>query len=260
MSTQPVPATPSVITKVENTIKSEFSWLQKHERLLIVAMVLIFGYVGINHYLNNAAAKAEIRATVAEAKAATSDDAAVKAASAVAQIQQQYQVLATHDQALIASLAQAAVARQATTVAQQKTDTTLAPSALASRIATLSSAPPAEVTLSGDSINLGRNAAVAVAQTLELVPELRADLKDETSIATATQAQLTSANGVIAAQGIQITALNIARTADAGACKADLAQVKSDAHKQNMTWFKRGLKIGGVGGFIAGLYFHALGL
>ena len=139
---------------------------------------------------------------------------------------------------------------------QQKTDATLPPTAIAQKIATLSGAPPAEVTIDGDNVRLGRNASVAVAQTLELVPVLQANLKDETTIAQNTQTSLDNANGVIFKQGGVITDLNAARVADGAKCTADLNQVKADAKKNNFKWFKRGFIVG----FLGGLYAHTLGL
>ncbi len=52
--------------------------------------------------------------------------------------------------------------------------------------------------------------------------------------------------------GKQITDLNAARTADAAASKAEIAQVKAEGKKNNIKWFKRGLYAGLGIGFIIG--------
>jgi hypothetical protein len=254
MSTAPAaPITPSVPAQ----ITAAQTWLQKHERIIIVLIVCALGAWGIQRYYDGAALAAATKATVAEAHATTADATAAKDAATQAQVNQQYQVMVQTLTEQNKQLATALATRQAQVVVQQKTDTTLAPSALADRIATLSSAPPAEVTLDGANIALGRNAAVAVAQTLELVPVLQDNLKDETTLADNRQKMIDADTAEQIAFGKEITDLNAARTADAAACKAEVSAAKAQGRKSGVKWFKRGF----IAGFLSGLWAgHAAGL
>lgn len=253
MSTATVTPAPAVVI-------TPLSWFQKHERLLIVLMIVCLGAWLIQRHYNVAAQDATTRATIAEAKAASADTSAAQSAVVLQQAIQQVNVENATLAAQNAALAQALTARQTATVVQQRTDSALTQSALSSRIATLSSAPPAEVTFDDANVRLGRNAAVAVAQSLELVPTLQANLADETNIAKNTQSELDGANGLIIKQSTDITALGIARTADAVSCQAELKQVKAASRANSMKWFKRGFITGNVTGFLGGLWAAAHGL
>jgi len=252
MSTTPaVPITPA------KPAAAAQSWLQKHERIIIVLIICTLGAWGIQRYFDHGAEVASAHATVAEAKAATADATAAKDEATLAQVNQQYLAMLQTLTAQNQQLATALSARQAQVVVQQKVDTTLAPAALADRISTLANAPSGTITLDGANISLARPGAVAVAQSLELIPVLQANLKDETQIAVNTQTALNKSDGVISDYRQQVLDLNTARTADATACKAEIAQVKATSRKNNLKWFKRGLFVGFLGGIWAG---HAAGL
>jgi DNA primase len=246
IATLAVPVAPGIVS----------AYLKAHERLIIV--VLFFGLLGwgIQKWDNHAAAAADTRATIADAHAATTDKTAAQSLAilqqALAEKNATNQMLAQQNAALAAAI----TSRQSAVVVQQKTDSSLAPSALATHIAALSGVVPAEVVFDGVNIDLSKNAALAVAQSLEVVPELQANLQDETTIAKNTQTELDGANSLVVTQGTAITALNSARAADAAACDADKKKITADARKQNMKWFRRGIFVG----FFGGLYAHTLGL
>jgi len=232
------------------------AYLKAHERLIIVALVIALSAWGLQKWDNHAAAAADTRAAIADANAATTDKTAAQSLAilqqALAEKNATNQILAQQNAALAAAI----TSRQAAVVVQQKTDTTLEPSALASRIATLSSAPPAEVTLEGVNINLGHNAALAVVQSLEVIPVLQANVKDETDIAKNLQTELNNANGLLTTQGTAIMNLNTARTADAAACVADKNKAVAAVKKSRWHWVERAAEIGLVVGIWAGTHIH----
>jgi hypothetical protein len=247
----------STTPSVPAHIPSPLSWLQKHERIVIVALACALGAWGFQKYCDHAVDVADTRAAVAESKAAVADSTAAKNAVVVAQVTQQYQAMVQTLTAQNQTLASALSARQAQVAIQKKADTTLAPAALADRIATLSSVPPESVNLEGENISLTRPGAIAVAQALEEVPVLRANLQDETQIAVNEKTELDNADKLIGQQALQITDLNNARTADAAQYKAELAAAKAVGRKNSIKWFKRGFIVGLVSGLWAG---HAAGL
>ena|ERR1019366_7275011 len=228
------------------------SWLQKHERIVIVALVLAAGSWGLQHYLNNVAAKAETRATVAEQALVLQKATDTQLAATVAQVTQQYQSMVQALAAQNVALAQAVAKRQASQVVNQNHDAVLPLPDLANRLKTLGNAPDGSVLAVGDKIELTQPGAVAVTQTLETIPALQGDLKDTQAALGASQGALTQAGTVINDQGKQITGLNLAATDQDKACKAQVAAVKAEANKSKWSWFKRGVIVGFLGGLYAG--------
>lgn len=246
MATTPV--TPTAVAQ---------TWLQRHERLLIVAMVLLAGAWGFSRYADLSASKAEARATVAEQALTAQKATDAQNQATTAQVLAQYQAMVSAQSTQIASLAAAAAQRQTAVVAQQKTDATLPVADLANRLKTLGNAPDGSVSTEGDSVKITQSGAVAVAQTLETLPALRDDLRDETELAGAAQAAQKQGEVVIKDQTTQITGLNLTLVDADKQCKAQIADVKAQARKSKIKFFKLGF----VAGFVSGLWAgHSAGL
>ena len=142
-------------------------------------------------------------------------------------------------------------------VAQQKTDATLPVGDLANRLKTLGNAPDGSVSTEGDSVKITQSGAVAVTQTLETLPALRDNLRDETELAGAAQAAQKQGEVVIKDQATQITGLNLTLVDADKQCKAQIADVKAQARKSKIKFFKLGF----VAGFVSGLWAgHSAGL
>ena len=245
------------------------TWLQKHERLLIVALVLLAGSWGLNHYLNNAAAKAETRAQVAEQALVVSNQAYSEAKAqsarndaAEAQVAQQYQAMISALTAQNASLAAAAAARGTALAQEQNKNKSLPLPELAKKWQTLENLQDSDLTASEAGITVSPTGAVATVNALESVPVLTSDLKDETLIAQNLQTELDKAIQLSAAQSAQVASLTaqivaenkvLADTKDADA--KELSAVKADARKSKWKFFKFGF----ITGFLSGAYvMHAL--
>ena len=228
------------------------SWFKVHERLIIVAMVLLAGTLGYGKYETGNAARATTRATVAEQALVAQKTQDAQNAATTAQVLAQYQTMVQTLATQNASLATAAASRQAAVVVQQKADSTLPLTDLAKRLKTLGNAPEASISVLGDKIELTQPGAVAVTQTLETIPVLQADLKDTQTLLGATQAAKAQGDRVIDAQTTQITGLNLAAVDQDKACKAEVTAAKAVGRKNGAKWFFRGL----VTGFIGGLLVH----
>ena len=234
---------------------SPLTWMQKHERLLIVLLVLLAGSWGLHGFLANQASKAETRATVAEqvlsaVKAQNAQQAAQEAALAT-----QYALLVETLTKQNAALNQAVAARQTALVLVQAVDKALPLPALAKRMQTLAGVQDADISADIKGISLTQNGAVSVASALESVPVLGADLADTKAVLSNTQSELTAANGVIVAQGTQITGLNAESKAADVACKAEVSAAKKRGRLQSFRWFVRGFFVGLVSGIYVG---HAI--
>jgi hypothetical protein len=222
------------------------SWLQRHERIILVVLVLLAGCWAYGKYADASASKAETRAAVAEQALASQKDADAKNEATTASVLAQYQAMVTTQSAQISSLAALAASRQATVVKNQATDATLALPLLAGRLQTLGNVPEGQVSTDLNRVNITQTGAVAVVQTLETIPALQADLKDtQTALAGAESAQA-KAGEVIDDQGTQIAGLKLTVVDEEKSCTAQISAVKTEARKGKIKWFK----VGFVTGFI----------
>ena len=243
---------------MESAVKVEvakpLSWLQKHERIVIVFLVLLAAtWIG-NRWIDAKAAATSQAAAVAaqQLKEQEAKDAAITAQ--VAQLSSQYQALVTQVTAQNAQLAASMANRTVVLQQQQAADKTMPLPDLGARWATLAGVDRSELSANTTGITVTDTAARATVDKLEQVPVLTQNLKDETTVATNTQQELASANGVIAGQNQQIAGLQLTITDDDKACKAQVAAEKAEANKSKRKWFISGA-LAGAGGIIA-LLFH----
>lgn len=228
------------------------SWLQRHERLIIVALVLLAGTWSLNRYFDAAAVKADTRASVAEQALNVQKTIDAQNAAQTAQVESQYQAMVSALSAQNSLLAAAAASRQAAVVKNQATDATLALPALADRLKTLGNAPEGTVSVTNGQVALTQPGAVAVTQTLETIPALQADLKDAQTVNGNYEKTIAAADAYTTAQATEIDGLKTTLTAADKTCKAQIADVKAQARKSKWHWFKLGFVTGFVGGLYAG--------
>src|SRR5271157_1072108 len=210
-----------------DTVKNDLTFLQKHERLIIVALVLAAGSWGLQHFLDNQAAKAETRATVAEQALVLQNTTNAQNAATTASVLAQYQGMVTALTTQNASLAAAAASRQATVIKNQTTDATLALPELANRLQSLGNVPIGQVSSDSNHVIFTQPGAIAITQALETIPALTANLKDQTALAASLQAAEKQADTVIADQTKQIAGLNLALVDADKVRKTEVAAVKA---------------------------------
>ena len=231
------------------------SWLKKHERIVLVSLVLFFGSLGLHHFLFNQASAATLRATVAEqalaAQKATNVQEAAQTASVEAQYLQMVQTLTDQNKALAGAVA----ARQTVLVAQQAKDSALPLPELANRLQVVGNIAPSDISVVPGGVQLTQPGVLAAVNTLETVPVLQSNLNDEKQIATNLTDELAKGNALILAQGTQITGLNVTLADQTKACKAEVAAAKKRGRLQSFRWFMRGFFLGVASGLYAG---HAL--
>lgn len=223
------------------------SWLQKHERLLIVLMLALVSVFAVNKVENVVASRDAARATIAE-------QALVQQKTIDAQRDAETAAMSTRFQSLVDTLAKqnAALAADVTTrqdalQAQKGTDAHLPPSGLAQRLSSLAAAPSGSVSAVGETVVLTQPGAVAVAQTLEEVPVLQANLNDTNQINGNLTKENASCKDLVSAQAAQVSGLKTELVDQVKADKADLAKVKAEARKSKLRWFLVGLVTGFVG-------------
>lgn len=240
----PMPAAPSQ------------TWLQKHERMVICALVLMVTMFLGNKYIDSNAAKAQTQASVAAQLAADAKLSAQQAATQAAQTQAQYQAMVTALTQQNATLAQAVTQRDSILGKQQAAVSTAPLTDVAQQWQTALGGS-GDVTPSTIGLNISDSGARKTLTQLLALPVVQADLADAKEITKNTQAELDGANKNLAAVNTQVSALNTQLKADDVACKASIVALKAEGRKGKVKFFK----IGFVTGFIAGLWAgHSAGL
>lgn len=238
--------------QVITTIKNDLGWIQKHERILIVLMVLLAGVFCWNRYVNYAADHAHLVATVATQQLDEQKKANVQTANQVQQAAIVYQQTITALTQQNAQLATAISKRNQALTAQQGTDKTLPLPDLANRWQSIAGLQPGDLTATQSGIVVSDIAARTTVEQLDRIPVLESDLVDTQNIADNNQRELDKANGLIGGLNAQVVGLAKQTTDQDNACKAEVASVKADAQKSKMRWFKAGVVVGFVSGLFIG--------
>ncbi len=230
------------LDNIEEKIKADLSWLQRHERLVlaVIAGVALWFAIGkidtllVNHD-RAATEQAKIVAAVQQEK---NDALAVQ----VAQQAAQYKELTDEVQAQNAQLEQANVALVATLTKQQKVDASLPLPELTNRWLAL--VPEAKPVATPTGVSLTDAGARATVQQLELIPaqqqELvtaQTELKNDQNLISAADASITTLN-------LRVDGLGLQLADNAKVCATQLATVKAEARKSKRTWFYIGYGAG----------------
>lgn len=227
------------------TIATISGYIKTHEKLL--AVVLAVGLIwGVTGKVNDAIAAHDQRtldADKATLQAQVEKNTAI--AQANAQLAAQYQALAQQTAAANKQL-EASNAALVTALSQrQATDATLAPSDLAARIESLTALPTNSVVSTSNGFSLTAPAAVSIAQHLESVPALTAQVTNLETEKANDEKQLSLQTDLVQGLNTQISGLKLTLGDATKVCSDQIAVVKADARKSKRRWF--------VAGFITGL-------
>ncbi len=234
----------TLITK----IKSDLSWLQRHERIilaLIAGVVLWFAIGKIDTLIAN---HDHANLQQAQVAAAVQEEKNQALAAQIAQQAAEYKALAEKVEAQNAALEQANVNLATALTKQQKTDAALPPTELVARWNTL--VPAAGSTVTPEGVTLPSTGAVATVQQLEKVPVLAAQLDNEIAIESGMQKLLDASEGRVVTLNDQVTGLKTQAVLDAKVCSDQIAVVKADARKSKRKWFI----VGYIAGFLSRQY------
>jgi hypothetical protein len=250
-----LPGKPIITDSLWTMAKNDLSWLQRHERIVIVALVLLVGGFLGNKALNYDSAMKDAKVValtqvVAQDKQNVSN-LAQQAATAQAAYQATLDAITKQNVALESSVAQ-----ESTILAQrQATDRQLPLPELAQRMEVLVPAAQGGITATTSGVVLSNTAAYGVANALEQVPVLQSQLASETQVAQ------NNADLVVQAQALngklynEIDGLNKSVVDITAQGNAEVAAEKLNTKKA----FRKGLKVGiGIGVVIGGFIMHAL--
>lgn len=245
-------------TTTEQVVKTEataaLSWLQRHERIVLVFLVLAtVTWLG-QKYLDVKSDRAQQAATVAVAQLTEQKNQNAQLATQVGQLSTQYQGLQVQLAQENAALASAMSNRVTVLHEQQAAIKTMPLPELGNRWAQLTGVSPAELKADTTGISVTDTVARATVDQLELVPVLQANLTDSEAIADNRLEELTKANGLIDGLNTQVVGLNKTVESEEVVRKAEVAAAKAEANKSKGKWFKAGFITGNITGFIGGLF------
>lgn len=236
--------------KLWTMAKTELSWLQKHERIVIVALVLMVGGVLGNKWLNYDSAQKDAKVVALTALVAQDKQNVANLTLQAAQAQATYQTTLDAITKQNASLAQANAQELASLAKNQAVDKTLPLPELGARIESLAPGAAGGITATTNGLVMSDTASRSVANTLEQVPVLVDELKNETQVAANNKAALDAAGTVIVDKTAQIGGLNTLLLAQQ---KHEDAAIAAEKDKTKKAW-RNGFKWGAITGFIGGVF------
>jgi hypothetical protein len=226
------------------TFEGYITWIKTHERILIIAALVLFGL----HVWNTAQ-----QAWVDHDKrlAETAREAAQISSLQSAQVQEQLADLKKQVDIANANLKAAEAQRAIDTQKQKQADDALAGAQLAARLQTLLSVTPQDVTWSPIQGNLTFSlpAAHDVADVVEDKNKLAADVQG-------LQAELKNDNSVLIKQTDAIVSANVALADEKTSHEKDVNLLKAQSHGQWLKGFKWGMIAGTVGTVVVEKIFH----
>ena len=237
----------SSATTTSTASASSLTWLQKHERLVIIFMSLLLAYFIVDKGFSLASSYESHKSQQASSVLSTQ---AAEVASELAQAKAQ---LADYETALAAStkqnatLTEAIASRNQTVIVQQQKDATLPPSQLATRWQGLVNNTGVETAVNGYAVT--EEAAIATVEQLEQVPVLTQNLKDVTTEEAGLQTDVNDANALISSGKLTVAGLQLQLTDQDKSCTASINALKANDNKSKLKWFG----IGYVSGFISGI-------
>lgn len=236
------------------------SWLQRHERMVIVALVLAAALFLGNKYLDRSAEKAQTQATVAiqqaasaAQQAASAQKSAEQAAAQAVQTAAVYQAMVDALQKQNASLAQAVTQRDAI-LGQAQTAVKTAPIPQVAQEWQTAIGGTNDIVQSTNGLTVDGDAARRTVEALLALPVAQADLADQKQITENVETELVESNQLVSKLDTQVTALNVeiaddktALTKEQIAHKNDVSAVKAEARKSKWHWFLAGVVTGFMG-------------
>jgi hypothetical protein len=233
-------------------VTTELTWLQKHEKMIIIFMVLLVALFIGNKYLNADAAKKDAAyaalAQKLDDQKAANDKQTAQTAAVTAQYQQMVDTLSRQN----ANLAGEISNRNTQLVQKQEQVKTMPLPQVAQEWETALNLPHgvlSVLSIAPTSISVPDSVARQTVTELEAGAIAQANLIDQTAISANLNSELGKSNEVISSQTVEIAGLNATIGLQDQTCKAQVAKVKADARKSKRNWFIAGY----VGGFVSGI-------
>lgn len=198
------------------TVTAAETFLQRHERLIIVLLVVLCIYFVAARIAKSHEREAQV------AVAVTTEKAQIAAAQSLAAQRTTEEALASA-KADIATMQRQVATATAALAQQDKVDAAMTTALLAQRIPIIAGVPQSAVTSTPTTVTLSSTAAHTITTELEQLPVVKLQLSDTQKIVAADQT-------VIAAQAAQIATQTSEIAANHAACTAQVAVLNDKLH------------------------------
>jgi hypothetical protein len=229
------------IATVQNEVKSDVSWIQKHERIIIVLFVLLTIAFCFNKYVNYDAAKKDAALSAATVQTQEALKQKEIAAQTVVDDSKKYQemiaTLETENKLLISTIQNDNIVLGE----RQKKDSTLPLDELSQRWEVLVGPGISEI---GQNVNVTPRAAHETVSQLESVPVLKAEVTKQGEIILNKDSLINEGNKVNLDLTKEIKSDTLLLESKEKECKTAVSAVKADDRKSKKNWFLRGVGVG----------------
>jgi hypothetical protein len=235
-------------------LTSYVTWIKAHERLLLLAGVLVFGAFGVNKAYDYLIKHDQVQAQIANQQATIAAQKVQNDSTANQQINLQLAQLQNSYDKLSAQLAQSMQQRATSTQTQKQTDDKSDAAALASRIHQLLGVGTITVETQaapiGSTLSYSLDAAHADADSLEDLQQAKGDVKDLNTKLVACSQLTDKQTDLITGLKNQVGDGILALIAEQHAHADDVKTLKLEKKK---SWLN-GFKWGAIAGFVGGLF------
>lgn len=244
---------------MNETLQKDLSWLQRHEKLLIIILLSIVLWFSWGKYVDWQARHDDVAAAVARTKLEQQIADNEKLAQVVAANENNYKVLLAQVTSQNQMLANAIATRDIQTRKQQEVNMTLPLPDLAQRWIRMLNLPQGEIEATSlpNKLVVTDNAARTTVNRLEEIPRLEGNLADEKKAHENDVSLLKDRDKAVTDLNAQVVGKDAEIEKQAAANKAEQDKLKADARKAKRNWFVRGIL---VGGGVAVYALHAVGV
>ena len=227
------------------TVKQDVSWIQRHERIIIIILVLAAAVFAFNKYIDHAA-------KVADEQAAVSSQILKEQQNINQQLIQRMDAQDARYASLVEELTKKNEAsrqeintRNQDLAKQQSVNNTLPLVDLAGRWKTLINALNSDVQAFGPNIMVSDSGARQTVNKLEETTTLEANLTSQTNISNNLQKLLTECNQVVTNKQEVIDGKDNELKKQKDDSEKQIVKVKADDRRSKRNWFVRGMIAGG---------------
>lgn len=227
--------------------ETEKTWLQKHERLIVVVLSIVALVFAYHLWINHSADVAEAKAQAAQKALQDQQDQNKTLANLVQQAQAQNQAIANQMAVQNAQITSAIAQRAQATQAAQQADHVMPLPDLANHWQTLLNLQPGEIQNTPSGLGVSAGAARTTVEQLETIPALKQDSSDKQAIINNKDTQITSLGNVTNTLQNQVVGLNAEIQDEKKSCQTQITSLKAQARKSKGKWFLAGVVVGYVG-------------
>lgn len=225
-------------------LEKYISFIKAHHTLVLLVAgfgtLLFLGNLYINKSYDAAVARNAAAQQVLQEQVTKNAELQKQQDAREQQYQTMLETLTRQNQALVSAVA----ARNQAVAVQQHTDAGLPGAELAARHEALAGVKGVNYTENGFQVS--SPVELQTVQSLETLPVLQANLKDEQSLSANKDQQITGLNGIVTGLNGQVGGLRVQLTDADKACTTKIDEIKKGERKAKRNWFARGLAIGGA--------------